>query len=107
MLHTCVYISVGQIFNQFNGVCFFVFLIIQQVWLSNDGGNQFDQVLILYDNETIEHCYVDMHGGKVIFTSNLHKLYFGNAGTCSIIKQTQNRSENRCFSKQPSLYRQL
>ena len=53
------------------------------MWLSNDGGNQFDLLLTLDSNQTIEHCYVDLHGGKVVFTSNTHKVYYRSAGTRS------------------------
>ncbi|XP_038046722.1 uncharacterized protein LOC119720928 [Patiria miniata] len=56
------------------------------VWFSNDGGNDFHQVLFLENNETINGCYLNPHGGSVVFTSNLHKLYYGSTGVQRLVE---------------------
>ncbi|XP_022089025.1 cation channel sperm-associated protein subunit beta-like isoform X2 [Acanthaster planci] len=70
----------------FNPTTHEIFVYGNQVWLSNDGGDSFHQVLILYHNETINGCYISAQGGDVIFTSNLHKLFFGKTGVKRLIE---------------------
>ncbi|XP_071802206.1 cation channel sperm-associated auxiliary subunit beta-like isoform X2 [Asterias amurensis] len=80
-----------------------IFVYGNQVWLSNDGGNQFDLLLTLDSNQTIEHCYVDLHGGKVVFTSNTHKVYYRSAGVRKIIEVSPTPLPDDHGQPQPAL----
>ncbi|XP_039598008.1 cation channel sperm-associated protein subunit beta-like [Polypterus senegalus] len=60
-----------------------------QVWLSNDGGNSFTQILAL-SNEIITSAATCNEHQEVLFISNLNKLYLSRAGVarCAQLQKT-------------------